>query len=301
MGTKYDPLLGKLRTTDSSNPSIGGAVTSATSGSVLYINSSGQLAQDNANFFWDATNHRLGIGTTGPSSALEIGGSGQITIPAGAVGTPSIRFSGSTNTGIYSSSGGIMDFAAAGSQMLRISANGFFALGNYQISAGKTFGWGSGVAGTGGNDTGISRGAAGAVYIGTGAQGGFTGTLIAGKVGIGTTTPQTTLDINGGMRTLASSKSAAYQLLVTDSTVYVTTGATVGMAVTLPAASANTIGLYFFVYKVDAGLGSVAITPTGTDTINGVNATKLIANQWNGALVRGLTATSWLATSFTGL
>ncbi len=123
----------------------------------------------------------------------------------------------------------------------------------------------------------------------------------SGNVGIGTTAPQTTLDINGGMRTLTNAQSAAYQILVTDSTIYVTTGTTVGMAITLPAASANTVGLYFFVYKVDSGVGTVAITPTGTNTLNGVNATKSIANQWNGALIRGLTATSWLVTSFTGL
>jgi hypothetical protein len=32
------------------------------------VDSSNQLAQDNANFFWDATNHRIGIGTTSPST-----------------------------------------------------------------------------------------------------------------------------------------------------------------------------------------------------------------------------------------
>jgi hypothetical protein len=45
---------------------------SLTSGSVLFSNGS-TIAQDNSNFFWDATNHRLGIGTTGPSGQLSLG------------------------------------------------------------------------------------------------------------------------------------------------------------------------------------------------------------------------------------
>jgi hypothetical protein len=44
---------------------------SLTSGSVLYSNGS-TIAQDNSNFFWDATNHRLGIGTTSPAAALDV-------------------------------------------------------------------------------------------------------------------------------------------------------------------------------------------------------------------------------------
>ncbi len=53
---------------------IGDAVTSGTSGSVLFVDSSGELAQDNAGFFWDATNDRLGIGTTTPDFALDVSG-----------------------------------------------------------------------------------------------------------------------------------------------------------------------------------------------------------------------------------
>jgi hypothetical protein len=45
-----------------------------TAGSVLYAGASGILAQDNSNFFWDGTNHRLGIGTTSPNSPVEISG-----------------------------------------------------------------------------------------------------------------------------------------------------------------------------------------------------------------------------------
>jgi hypothetical protein len=51
---------------------IGGSITSATAGSVLFAGASGVLAQDNANFFWDDTNNRLGIGTATPSYGLHI-------------------------------------------------------------------------------------------------------------------------------------------------------------------------------------------------------------------------------------
>ena len=51
---------------------IGGSITSATEGSVLFAGTSGVLQQDNANFFWDDTNNRLGIGTTTPSNKLSI-------------------------------------------------------------------------------------------------------------------------------------------------------------------------------------------------------------------------------------
>jgi len=44
---------------------IGGAVTSGTSGSVLFIDGSGNLAQNNSQFFWDNTNLRLKVGSTG--------------------------------------------------------------------------------------------------------------------------------------------------------------------------------------------------------------------------------------------
>jgi len=52
---------------------IGGTITSATEGSVLFAGASGVLAQDNANFFWDDTNNRLGLGTTSPQVLLQLG------------------------------------------------------------------------------------------------------------------------------------------------------------------------------------------------------------------------------------
>jgi hypothetical protein len=49
---------------------------SLTSGSVLFSNGS-TIAQDNANFFWDDTNNRLGIGTASPAVKLHIIGGGE--------------------------------------------------------------------------------------------------------------------------------------------------------------------------------------------------------------------------------
>lgn len=47
--------------------------TGATAGSVLFAGSTGLISQDNSNFFWDSTNHRLGLGITTPGSPLSFG------------------------------------------------------------------------------------------------------------------------------------------------------------------------------------------------------------------------------------
>ncbi|NTV44279.1 MAG: hypothetical protein HGA67_01110, partial [Candidatus Yonathbacteria bacterium] len=55
-----------------SSLSIGNTITSVTNGSVLFADSSGNLAQDNPYFFYDYTNHRLGLGETSPEGVLDI-------------------------------------------------------------------------------------------------------------------------------------------------------------------------------------------------------------------------------------
>ena len=47
-------------------------ITSLTTGSVLFTDSSGLIQQDNTNFFWDDPNNRLGIGTNTPGAPLDI-------------------------------------------------------------------------------------------------------------------------------------------------------------------------------------------------------------------------------------
>jgi fibronectin-binding autotransporter adhesin len=49
-----------------------GTNTVFTQGSVVFAGASGVYSQDNSNFFWDGTNHRLGIGTAVPLYTLDI-------------------------------------------------------------------------------------------------------------------------------------------------------------------------------------------------------------------------------------
>src|SRR5882724_11591217 len=58
-----------------------------TIGSVPFIGAGGLLSQNNNNFFWDATNSRLGIGTAAPASALHVVGANPLTLTGVQVGS----------------------------------------------------------------------------------------------------------------------------------------------------------------------------------------------------------------------
>lgn len=71
--------------------SIGGAVTGATEGSVLFAGAGGILAQDNANLFWNDTDNRLGIGLNsgidGKAHILGVTGVPAMVMQTAALGT----------------------------------------------------------------------------------------------------------------------------------------------------------------------------------------------------------------------
>ena len=54
--------------------------TSLTTGSVAFVGAAGLMTEDNANFFWDDTNNRLGLGTITPTAKLDIHGSGAMAL-----------------------------------------------------------------------------------------------------------------------------------------------------------------------------------------------------------------------------
>lgn len=77
-----------------------GTGTAFTQGSAIFAGASGVYSQDNANFFWDGTNHRLGIGTASPSATLHVIGGGTAVMLSD--GTK--PFTGNIGTGIMSGS-----------------------------------------------------------------------------------------------------------------------------------------------------------------------------------------------------
>ena len=69
-------------------------LNSFTLGSFPYVSTSGLLAQNNANLFWDATNVRLGIGTTTPATRFDV-----VTSAAGLAGGARFNSGGNATTG----------------------------------------------------------------------------------------------------------------------------------------------------------------------------------------------------------
>jgi hypothetical protein len=77
-----------LTLTNALTPANGGtgSSTTFTAGSVVFAGTSGIYTQRNANFFWDNTNYRLGIGTTSPGVSLSVGGTDAVKVPVGTTG-----------------------------------------------------------------------------------------------------------------------------------------------------------------------------------------------------------------------
>jgi len=95
--------------------SIGEGVTNSLAKSILFADGSGNLGQDNANFNWDSTNHRHGIGGIATTYPLEIYGDGYSTsrfiingstVAVSPIGMGAFRFNVNTNHLEVSENGG---------------------------------------------------------------------------------------------------------------------------------------------------------------------------------------------------
>lgn len=109
------------------------AVTGMTTGSVLFSGASSVVTQDNANFFWDSSNHRLGIGNAAPATPLHVTGNSRIDVtnsnvfggtaihlklenPSGSQTLTAYTFAGTLVGGIRADSSGNFNWHASGGQ-----------------------------------------------------------------------------------------------------------------------------------------------------------------------------------------
>lgn len=118
------------------------ASTGYTTGSVLFINSSGQVAQNNSQLFWDNTNNRLGIGTATPAYSLDV--LGPLAVRRSTVSARVSTLSNENgNFEITADSNYNMVFIAGGSERARIDTSG-----NVLVTGGGGLGYGTGSGGT---------------------------------------------------------------------------------------------------------------------------------------------------------
>ena len=94
-GVGVAPSWGKIGLTTHVSGTLGvgnggtGTATAFTAGSVVFAGASGVYSQNNANFFWDNTNARLGVGTTAPNSSIEtLGAYGRRVVSTGPSSSP---------------------------------------------------------------------------------------------------------------------------------------------------------------------------------------------------------------------
>ena len=86
-GASSNPAFGQLSLTAGVTGTLPvgnggtGTATAFTAGSVVFAGASGVYTQDNAKFFWDNTNYRLGLNTATPQTTLTIVSNTQTTTP----------------------------------------------------------------------------------------------------------------------------------------------------------------------------------------------------------------------------
>jgi hypothetical protein len=197
-----------------------------TAGGALFATSSTALGQDASNFFWDSTNHRLGIGTTSPQQSLDLG-SGHLQVGSGSKivwGTVFPTNISADSSGIYFNlkNSATVDFTFGSNFTFQPHAQNSSAAPGFGLTVGGGAPCATCVDQNGGTlilTGGDSRGTGTSQISFKTAPAGSSGSGLnsaavrmtidgSGNVGIGTSSPRAALDVTGAIVGTASSTNA---------------------------------------------------------------------------------------------
>ena len=222
--------------------------SSFTAGAVPYSNGT-ILTQDSSNFFWDGTNHRLGIGTTAPTDKLHVGGNiylndGKVKTNRSSLvsvtnGGLDLMIDGSVHAGVYTPASQSMAFYTNATERVRINSSGNVGIGTTAPLSLLD----------------VNGGVAIGTYAGTAAAP-SNGLILSGNLGIGTTAPSYKLDVAGTVR------SSTGGFMFPDGTTQTTAAADAG---TWTKSSSN-------VYYNSGNVGIGTTAPTSKLTLVGPDA-----------------------------
>ena len=269
----YNTTLNELDVYDSATgqwEAVGAnAADAAGSTGQVQFNSGGDLAAS-ANFFWDNTNNRLGIGTTSPQSSLSVNGGAAIGSYAGTNAAPSNGLIVSGNVGIgttspnaaalldvYSTTKGLLPPRVTNAQEIAIGTNvssgGLLvyntSLNELDVYNSSTQQWeavGANAADAAGSDTQIQFNQSGDL----GADGNFNWDYTHHRLGIGTATMASSFEVNGNASIGYVDTAAPTNGLLVKGNV--------GIGTTNPTANSN----------VELSLYNQALNSSGTPLLN---------------------------------
>jgi hypothetical protein len=156
---------------------------SLTSGSVLFSNGT-TIAQDNANFFWDDTNNRLGIGTSSPTTLLDVRGGFNVSD-----GTSTVRIVNSGGVGLIGTlTTHPLAIRTDNTERMRITSTGNVGIGTTTVGERLVVSGNAAISGR--MHIGGTTAFGSPIVLGVTGQ-----SYLNGNVGIGTTSPGARLDV----------------------------------------------------------------------------------------------------------
>ena len=132
---KIEPSIttGQILATNGANVEWQDLTNPANTGSILFSDGTGGIAENNDQLFWDQANDRLGIGTDSPGSRVQVIGQVQASSfsanPNGSQTSPPFRFISDANSGLFLANTSELGFTTNSVEKMRIIGNGNVGIG----------------------------------------------------------------------------------------------------------------------------------------------------------------------------